>query len=287
MGIDTRKFRVKEGEKVRLGKWKTRIKDLYDSKDEYKEKLDEHVDELREMQELLYAHDRYSLLLIFQALDAAGKGGAIRHVMSGVNPQGCQVYSFKRPTPEDLDHDFLWRTNRCLPERGRIGIFDRSYYEDVLVVKVHPEIVAKLPLPDESRKDLFEQRYKSIVQLEKHLHRNGTRVVKFFLHLSKDEQRDRFLARLDKPEKNWKFNPGDLDERAHWDDYMDAYADCITATSTREAPWYIVPADDKENARLIISRVVVETLKSLDMSFPPPSFTAKELKAFRKLLEKQ
>lgn len=287
MGIETRKFRVKEGEKVRLEEWKTRIKDFYDDKDEYKEMLEKHVDDLREMQGLLYAHDRYSLLLVFQALDAAGKDGAIRHVMSGVNPQGCQVYSFKRPTSEDLDHDFLWRTNKCLPERGRIGIFNRSYYEDVLVVKVHPEIVAKLPIPEETRKDIFDERYKSIVQLEKHLHRNGTRIVKFYLHLSKDEQKARFLDRIDDPTKNWKFNPGDLDERKHWSDYMDAYEECLTATSTKEAPWYIVPADDKENARLIISRVVVETLKDLDMSYPEPMVSPKELKAFRKALERE
>jgi len=287
MGINTKEFRAKEGEKVRLKQWKTKIKDFYDDKDEYKEMLEKHVDDLREMQGLLYAHDRYSLLLVFQALDAAGKDGAIRHVMSGVNPQGCQVYSFRRPTSEDLDHDFLWRTNKCLPERGRIGIFNRSYYEDVLVVKVHPEIVAKLPIPDENRKNIFEERYKSIVQLEQHLHRNGTRVVKFYLHLSKDEQKARFLDRIDDPTKNWKFNPGDLDERKHWGDYMEAYEECITATSTKDAPWYIVPADDKENARLIISRVVVETLKELKMNYPAPNVSPKEFKEFRKLLEKE
>jgi PPK2 family polyphosphate:nucleotide phosphotransferase len=287
MGIDTKKFRVKEGEKVRLKKWKTKIKDFYDDKDEYKEMLEKHVDDLREMQGLLYAHDRYSLLIVLQAMDAAGKDGAIRHVMSGVNPQGCQVYSFKRPTSEDLDHDFLWRTNKCLPERGRIGIFNRSYYEDVLVVKVHPSIVEKLPIPKEVRKDLFDERYKSIKQLENHLHRNGTRVVKFYLHLSKDEQKARFLDRIDDPTKNWKFNPGDLDERQHWDNYMEAYEECISATSTKEAPWYIVPADDKENARLIISKVVVEILKELDMEYPAPMVTPKEFKAFRKQLEKE
>lgn len=289
MGIETKKYRVREGEKVRLSKWKTKVKDFYDSKDEYKEMLDEHVDDLRDAQELLYAHDRYSLLLVFQALDAAGKDGAIRHVMSGVNPQGCQVYSFKRPSSEDLDHDFLWRTMKCLPERGRIGIFNRSYYEDVLVVRVHPEIMKGLPLPEEVRKNgkIFEERYKSIVNMEKHLHRNGTRVVKFFLHLSKDEQKRRFLDRIDDPKKNWKFNPGDLETRAMWKKYMEAYEDCISATSTDEAPWYIVPADDKENARLIISRVVVETLKKLDMSYPEPSCSPKELKAIRSALSKE
>jgi PPK2 family polyphosphate:nucleotide phosphotransferase len=290
MGIDVRKFRVKEGEKVRLKEWKTKVKAFYDSKDEYKEMLDKSREDLSDMQELLYAHDRYSLLLVFQAPDAAGKDGAIRHVMSGVNPQGCQVYGFKRPSAEDLDHDFLWRTTRSLPERGRIGIFNRSYYEEVLVVRVHPEILEKQALPAEVMKPghdkVFAQRYKSINDLEKHLHRNGTRVVQFYLHLSKDEQKARFLARIDDPKKHWKFNLGDLEERKHWKTYMEAYENAISATSTDEAPWYIVPADDKENARLIISTVVVQTLENLDMSWPESTATPKELKAIRRQLAK-
>ena len=207
--------------------------------------------QLADRQNLLYAHDRYALLLIFQAMDAAGKDGVIKHVMSGINPQGCQVFSFKHPSATELDHDFLWRTTECLPERGRIGIFNRSYYEEVLIVRVHPEILQAQRLPDEALEGsgIWKRRYQSIVDHERHLHRNGTRIVKFFLHLSKEEQARRFLARIDDPAKNWKFSAGDIAERARWKDYMRAYEECLEATSTEHAPWFIVPADDKQNAQ--------------------------------------
>jgi PPK2 family polyphosphate:nucleotide phosphotransferase len=207
--------------------------------------------------------------------------------MSGVNPQGCQVYSFKHPSAEDLDHDFLWRTSRCLPERGRIGIFNRSYYEEVLIVRVHPEILAAQRLPDHDRKDrdIWERRYKSINDLEKHLYRNGTRTLKFYLHLSKEEQRQRFLARIDDTDKNWKFSAGDLKERALWDDYTDAYEKCLSATSTKRAPWYVVPADDKENARLIIAAAIVDALEDLKLKYPGTTAAhRKELRALRQQL---
>jgi PPK2 family polyphosphate:nucleotide phosphotransferase len=270
--IDVSAFRVREGRKVKLSQWPTRVRRLYRSKSEYQELLAEHVRCLSERQNLLYAHDRYSLLLIFQAMDAAGKDGVIKHVMSGVNPQGCQVFSFKHPSAMELDHDFLWRTTLCLPERGRIGIFNRSYYEEVLIVRVHPEIVKAQRLPAEvlAGRNLWRYRYESIVDLEKHLHRNGTRVVKFFLHISKEEQRQRFLARLDNPEKNWKFGENDIAERALWKDYMRAYEQCLEATSTEHAPWYVVPADDKGNARLIVSRAILDAIDALEMSYPSP-----------------
>jgi PPK2 family polyphosphate:nucleotide phosphotransferase len=289
MKIKSGDFRVHEGEKVRLKKWPTKARPFYKSKDDYKEILESHIQELSARQSLLYADNRHSLLLIFQAMDAAGKDGAIKHVMSGVNPQGCQVFSFKHPSATDLEHDFLWRTTRCLPERGRIGIFNRSYYEEVLIVRVHPEILNAQELPKESLKDkkFWKHRFRSINDLEKHLHRNGTRVVKLFLHLSKEEQRRRFLARIDDPEKNWKFSRADLTERKFWDDYMKAYEDCLGATSTGHAPWFVVPADDKENARLVISQIILDTLKSLKMNYPKTSKARrKELLAIRKQLAK-
>ena len=266
----------------------TRIEPVYASERRYRKMLAGHIDRLAELQRLLYAHDRYSLLVIFQAMDAAGKDGAIAHVMSGVNPQGCQVFSFKHPSAQELDHDFLWRSNLCLPERGRIGIFNRSYYEEVLVVRVHPEILAAQALPAESlaAKDFWQHRYDSINDLERHLHRNGTRVVKFFLHMSKEEQRKRFLERLEKPKKFWKFSPADLAEREHWDDYMRAYEACLARTSTAHAPWYAVPADDKRSARLIVSQVLLETLEGLEMSYPQPAIDAKQLAAMRKALRR-
>ena len=219
------------------------------------------------------------MLLIFQAMDAAGKDGAIKHVMSGVNPQGCQVFSFKHPSAEELDHDFLWRTTRALPERGRIGIFNRSYYEEVLVVRVHPEILAAERLPGDraDTHDIWRKRFESINDLEQHLHRNGTRIVKFFLHLSKDEQRERFLKRIDDPDKNWKFSAADIAEREFWSDYKHAYEACLSETSTSHAPWYVVPADDKENARLIVSRIIVSTLEDLELSYPTISAKQKRL----------
>jgi len=289
MKIDPRKFCVPARSKVDLKKWPTLVKPYYQSKDEYAEVLNDHVRELSALQNVLYASDRYSVLLIFQAMDAAGKDGAIKHVMSGVNPQGCQVYSFKHPSAEELDHDFLWRTTRNLPERGRIGIFNRSYYEEVLIVRVHPEILRSQALPEEvlNQKDIWEQRYRSIVDLEDHLYRNGTRVVKFFLHLSKEEQRKRFLKRLEDPDKNWKFSVADLEERRYWKQYREAYEACFRATSTSRAPWYVVPADDKENARLIISQIVVDTLGKLKMGYPSPSpERMRQLVSIRKALAK-
>jgi PPK2 family polyphosphate:nucleotide phosphotransferase len=288
MKIDAEKFRVGEGKKVDLKKWDTRIKSFYDSKEGYQKALLANVEELRSLQNLLYAHNRYALLLIFQAMDAAGKDSAIKHVMSGVNPQGCQVFSFKHPSMEELEHDFLWRTTRCLPERGRIGIFNRSYYEEVLIVRVHKEILESENLPRELvDKDIWQHRYQSIRGLEKHLARNGTAVIKFFLHISKEEQRRRFLKRLDDPEKNWKFSIDDIHERKYWKDYQKAYEDALSATSTEEAPWYVVPADHKQDARLIISQVTINALKDLKMGYPRPSKKhLEELKAIRKLLEK-
>ena len=287
MKINPGDYQVKEGKDVDLKKWPTGIKPLYGSKEEYEKVLAEHVEELSAIQSLLYADDRYSVLLIFQAMDAAGKDGAIKHVMSGVNPQGCQVFSFKHPSAEELQHDFLWRTTRDLPERGKIGIFNRSYYEEVLIAKVHPEILEAEKIPEDllDKKDLWESRYRSIVELENHLHRNGTRIIKFFLHLSKEEQKKRFLERLEEPDKYWKFTVNDIQERAYWKDYRKAYEACLGATSTEKAPWYVVPADDKKDARLIISRILIETLKGLEMNYPKPDKRRlTELKAARKQL---
>jgi len=289
MKIEPKEFRVREGQRVRLKKWPTRVKSFFKSKENYKAVLETHIKELSAQQSLLYAGNRHALLLIFQAMDAAGKDGAIKHVMSGVNPQGCQVFSFKHPGAEELAHDFLWRTTRCLPERGRIGIFNRSYYEEILVVRVHPEFLGAEELPPESLDDkkFWEHRCRSIVNFEKHLHRNGTRVVKFFLHLSKEEQRKRFLARIDDEEKNWKFSQSDLAERKLWKEYQSAYEDCLGETSTDESPWFVVPADDKENARLIISQIVLDSLKELKMKYPEVSVARrKELRAIRKELAK-
>ncbi len=288
MKIHSEEFRVHAGKTVQLKQWPTKVKAAYKSEADYQKILAEHIHEMSRLQGLLYGHNRYSLLLIFQAMDAAGKDGAIKHVMSGVNPQGCQVFSFKRPSAEDLAHDFLWRTTRCLPERGRIGIFNRSYYEEVLVVRVHPEILRAQAIPGElaDDKNIWEKRFTSITNLERHLHRNGTRVVKFFLHLSKEEQRKRFLERIANPDKNWKFSQPDIVERGFWKEYMRAYEDCLGATSTENSPWYVVPADDKLNARLIISRIVLDTLKELKMSYPQPRGKA-ELQALRKALTKK
>jgi PPK2 family polyphosphate:nucleotide phosphotransferase len=287
MHIETKPFRVPADSRVKLKQWPCRVKPLYKSKKDYEEKLVEHVKEMATLQNLLYASGRYALLVVLQAMDAAGKDGAIKHVMSGINPQGCEVHSFKKPSAEELAHDFLWRTNCCLPERGKIGLFNRSYYEEVLVVRVHPEILRAQNLPDESldRKDIWEERYRSIRNLEEHLHRNGTRIVKFFLRISKKEQRRRFLLRIDDPTRNWKFSQADLAEREHWKEYTRAYEDCLSATSTRTAPWYVVPADDKENARLIISQVILKTLGELDMEYPATSQSRRrELQVIRKQL---
>jgi len=285
--IRTKQFRVRPGEKVDLDDWKTRVKAAYSSKQHYETLLAGCTAELSEQQNMLYASDQHALLIIFQAMDAAGKDSAIKHVMSGVNPQGCQVFSFKHPSAEHLDHDFLWRTNLCLPERGRIGIFNRSYYEEVLVVRVHPEILAAQRLPDvpKDENEFWRKRYRSIVELEHHLTRNGTRIVKFFLHLSKEEQRRRFLKRIDEPDKNWKFSAADVTERTFWKRYMKAYEACLGATSTEQAPWYVVPADDKENAQLIISAVILETMKELDLAYPKvDARRARELQMIRRRL---
>ena len=268
--VDSHDFRVPAGKRVDLRKWPTHVKPVYRSKKQYHKCLEEHAGELSALQRLHYASGRYALLLVFQGMDAAGKDGVIRQVMSGVNPQGCEVFSFKQPSAEELEHDFLWRTTRRLPERGRIGIFNRSYYEEVLVVRVHPELLRAQGLPDDllDENTIWKERYRSIVGLEKHLHRNGTRVVKIFLHLSKAEQRRRFLERIDEPDKNWKFSLSDIHERGYWTQYMTAYEACLSATSTRHAPWYVVPADDKDNARVIVSRIVLDALRELKMAYP-------------------
>jgi PPK2 family polyphosphate:nucleotide phosphotransferase len=289
MKIKSKDFRVRPGEKVKLNEWPTIVKPYFKSKKRYQNLLDEHVEELTTLQRLHYASNRYALLLIFQGMDAGGKDGAIRHVMSGVNPQGCQVFSFKQPSAEELEHDFLWRTTCRLPERGRIGIFNRSYYEEVLVVRVHPEILRSQGLSEELRdkKTIWEERYRSIVDLEEHLHRNGTRITKVFLHLSKDEQRKRFLERIDEPDKNWKFSLADIHERKYWEQYKQAYEACLSATSTHHAPWYVVPADDKENARLIVSKIVIDAFNELKMAYPKTTTKRwRELKSIRKLLAK-
>ena len=290
MKINSKDFRVRPGEKVKLREWPTMVKPFCKSKKRYQKLLGEHVEELSSLQRLLYASNRYAVLLIFQAMDAAGKDGAIRHVMSGVNPQGCQVFSFKQPSAEELEHDFLWRTTRRLPERGQIGIFNRSYYEEVLIVRVHPEILRGQGLPEEllDEKTIWKERYRSIVNLENHLYRNGTRVIKFFLHLSKEEQRKRFLERIDDPDKNWKFSLADIHERPYWHQYMKAYEACLNATSTHHAPWYVVPADDKENARLMVSQILLDTLNGLKMAYPKTTTKRRqELKSIRKLLAKE
>jgi PPK2 family polyphosphate:nucleotide phosphotransferase len=284
--IDTDPYRVRPGKNVRLSKWPTRVKAPYKTADHYKELLANQINDLSELQSRHYAANRHALLVIFQAMDAAGKDGAIKHVMSGVNPQGVQVFSFKHPSAAELEHDFMWRTTLCLPERGHIGIFNRSYYEEVLIVRVHPQILRGEGLPPEvNGKGLWKRRFRSIVDFEKHLHRNGTHIIKFFLHISKNEQRRRFLDRIDDPEKNWKFNVGDLEERKVWKDYMSAYEDCLAETSTLNSPWFVIPADDKKTARLIVAQVIVDTLSALKPAYPAVTAARlRELKASRKLL---
>jgi PPK2 family polyphosphate:nucleotide phosphotransferase len=289
MKIITKDFLAEEGKTVKLQKWPTDIKPIYSSKDDFHESQKVQIEEMSKLQNLLYAHNQYSILLIFQAMDAAGKDGAIKNVMSGINPQGCQVYSFKQPSAEELDHDFFWRTTNCLPERGRIGIFNRSYYEEVLVVKVHPIYLKFQNLPTEIMEDknIWQKRYQSILDFEKHLYRNGTHVIKFYLNVSKEVQRKRFLERIDNPDKNWKFSASDIKERELWDQYMNAYEDCISATSTENSPWYIVPADDKKNTQLIITNIILEKMKELKMSYPvSDQKRIEELQIIRKSLEK-
>jgi len=283
-------YRVNDGDRFRL-------KDIDpgdtlhlddEDKPRAKEGLQTGVEALAELQEMLYAQDKWAVLLIFQAMDAAGKDGAIKHVMSGVNPQGCQVYSFKAPTSEDLDHDYLWRCMKCLPERGRIGIFNRSYYEETLVVRVHPELLKKQKLPPKLiTKDIWKERYQDIRSFERYLSRNGVLVRKFFLHVSKKEQKKRFLERIDNKEKNWKFSSSDARERGYWDKYMEAYEDMIRHTSTKDAPWYVVPADNKWFTRLVVAAAVIEGLDSLDLNFPKVGpEQLKELAAARAILTK-
>jgi PPK2 family polyphosphate:nucleotide phosphotransferase len=289
MKINSNEFRVLEGDALSLRKWPTIIAPVYQSKAHYHQLLREQVGQLSSLQQLLYASNRHAVLLIFQAMDAAGKDGVIKHVMSGVNPQGCQVFSFKHPSPAEFQHDFLWRFTRDLPERGQIGIFNRSYYEEVLIARVHPEILRGegWPLVPSDEGTVWHDRYRSIVDLERHLCGNGTCVIKFYLHLSREEQRKRFLERIDDPEKNWKIGEADIHERKFWKQYMRAYEKCLRATSAGRSPWYVVPADDKKNARLIVSRIVLDTLEGLKMTYPVTSVKRQnELLSIRQRLTK-
>jgi PPK2 family polyphosphate:nucleotide phosphotransferase len=289
MKIHSKDFRVPHHKKIDIKRLPTIVKPFCQSKKEYKDLLEKHVAELTSLQQLHYASNRYALLLIFQGMDSAGKDGAIRHVMSGVNPEGCEVFSFKQPSAEELEHDFLWRTTCRLPERGRIGIFNRSYYEEVLIVRVHPEILRTQRLPEKllDDKNIWKERYRSIIDLERHLYRNGTRIVKIFLNLSYEEQRKRFLSRIDVPDKNWKVSSSDNHERKYWKQYMEVYEDCLNATCTHHSPWYAVPADDKDNARLIVSRIVIDALQSLKMAYPKTTEKRRqELQAIGKELAK-
>ena len=287
MNINPNDFRVESNHKLHLKRRATKTTPIYNSEEHYKELLNADVEELSALQRLLYASNSHSILLIFQAMDTAGKDGAISHVLSGVNPQGCEVYSFKHPSEEELEHDFLWRTTCRLPGRGRIGVFNRSYYEEVLIARVHPAILRSEEVPDQrvGKEEVWKERFDSICALEHHLHRNGTRVIKFFLHLSKEEQCKRLLERIDDPAKNWKFSQADITERGFWDQYMRAYEQCLSATSTKSAPWYVVPADDKFNARLIVSRVVIDSLRELRLQIPQLTPTQRsELRSIRKEL---
>ena len=289
MKIHPKDFRVPPGGKAGLDKWPTDVEKFFKSKEQYQDLLQAHVDAMTSRQQLHYASGRYALLLVFQGMDSAGKAGAIRHVMSGVNPEGCEVFSFKQPSAEELKHDFLWRTTCRLPERGRIGIFNRSYYEEVLITRVHTDILDTQNLPKQSRGDkhFWRDRYRSIVELEAHLHRNGTQIIKFFLNLSKKEQAKRFLERIDEPDKNWKFSASDIHERKYWKHYMRAYGQCLAETSTRHAPWYAVPADDKENARLIVSQILIDAFDHLKMAYPKSTpKRRRELQAIGKRLRK-
>jgi PPK2 family polyphosphate:nucleotide phosphotransferase len=293
MGNYNREDFVVDGKKPFLiSKAPTRIKDIYDNRKEYEQMLSESINELDDLQNMMYAHNRYGLLVIFQALDAAGKDGTVRHVLSGVNPAGIKVYSFKKPSSKELEHDFMWRTTRKLPERGTITIFNRSYYEEVLVVKVHPEILTGVQLlPDELKEDVgkvMKNRYKDIRNFEKYLHRNGIRVVKFFLNISKEEQAERLIERINDPGKNWKFEESDVNERNYWNDYQNAFEDCINATATKKSPWYVIPADDKRNMRLIVGKIIGEELKKMDLKYPETSpERAAELKQFIEVITKQ
>lgn len=288
--MNTDKFRIKEGSKLDLGKHDTGFTGDYTDKDQAAEDLQKNIERMAELQDVLYAQDTYSLLIIFQAMDAAGKDGAIKHVMSGLNPQGCQVVSFKQPSAEELDHDFLWRTQKALPERGRIGIFNRSHYEEVLVVRVHSGILQTQHLPEEVKGDKFvwRKRFKQIREWEEHLVENGTHILKFFLNVSKSEQKKRFLSRINEPEKNWKFSASDAKERGFWFDYMNAYEDAIEATSTDLAPWYVIPADKKWVTRLAVSEVIVQKLESMNLHYPKVTKEhLAELQEAKKMLESE
>lgn len=290
--IDTDPYRITGDQPFVLSRYPHRIDDLYQDKDEYRDLLEEFQEEIDDLQRMMYAHDRYSLLLVFQAMDAAGKDSTIRHILSGVNAHGVVVHAFKQPSDEELEHDFLWRTTKRLPQRGRIGIFNRSYYEEVLVVRVHPTILTEgQRLPQEMIMDterVWAQRYRAIRDFERHLYESGTQVVKFFLNLSQAEQARRFLARIDEPEKNWKFSEGDVRERQFWPQYMQAYEKAINATAAPHAPWYVVPADDKKNMRLIVSQVILEHLHKLDMGYPEVSDARRdELQRYRAQLEQE
>jgi PPK2 family polyphosphate:nucleotide phosphotransferase len=280
-------YRVEDGKHFRLKDHDPAHTAGVDSKEQAKQLLEEGVTKLAELQDKLYAEDRWALLLIFQAMDAAGKDGAIKHVMSGVNPQGCQVYSFKAPSSEELDHDYLWRTMKCIPERGRIGIFNRSYYEEVLVVRVHPELLKAQRIPSSLiTKDIWKERFEDIRAFERYMTRNGVLILKFFLNVSRKEQKRRFMERLEQPEKNWKFSAADIRERACWDDYMAAYEDMIRHTATPEAPWHVIPADNKWFTRIAVSSAIVDTLQDLNLAYPKvDEEKAKQLAAARKLLE--
>lgn len=285
-------FRYDGSKSFSIKKSDQKIPDIYDSKEEYEQMLEESARDLDELQSMMYAHNRYGLLVIFQAMDAAGKDGTIKHVLSGVNPIGVKIHSFKRPSENELAHDFLWRTNVKLPQRGTITLFNRSYYEEVLVVKVHPEILTKVQrLPEEisnNPEKVWQQRYKDISNQEKYLYRNGIRVIKFFLNVSKKEQADRLIERIEDPAKNWKFEEGDVKEREHWDDYMEAYEDCINATASKKAPWFVVPADDKKNMRLIVGKIIAEELRKMDLKYPEVSEArSEELHRFIDIIRSQ
>ncbi len=287
--LDLDDFRVPDGETFHIKKAKTKVKDLYQDEAHYQSLLAEFREEIDDLQQKMYAQDRQGLLLVFQAMDAAGKDSTIKHVMSGVNTQGVESHAFKRPTDDELDRDFLWRTTRVMPPRGRMGIFNRSYYEEVLVCRVHPEIVTKIQrLPAETTKDLdklFEDRLKDIRNFESYSHRNGIRIVKFFLHVSKEEQKKRFLARIDTPSKNWKFEEGDVKERGFWKEYMHAYQDAIRSTATDKCPWYVVPADNKKNMRLIVSAAILAEMKTMNLKYPElPKEQKEHLQAAKRML---
>lgn len=288
--MNTEKFLVKEASKLDLKKHPTDFTGDYTDKKQAVKDLEKNVSRLRELQDVLYAQDVHSLLIIFQAMDAAGKDGAIEHVMSGVNPQGCHVVSFKQPSTEERDHDYLWRCQKALPERGMIGIFNRSHYEEVLVVRVHPEILQGSQLSPEIRNDknIWKKRFQHIRDWEQHLAENGTSILKFFLNVSKEEQKARFISRIDEPEKNWKFSMGDVKERAHWNDYMKAYTEALSATSTGNAPWYVIPADKKWFSRLVVSEIIVKKLESMNLHYPAVTEQHKqELVEAKKMLESE